>query len=122
MTSVTLVSALSTVSVGFGISLSDISVTAVATFAQLNGAESLGLAKLDLAVLGELQAGDEGRGDGRSPSRRIGEARRKEGFERLPVDGNAQHPRQTLRRVLHREELHRLDLVCIGVLRSHLCA
>ena len=46
------------------------------TFTQMDGAETLGLAQLDLAVLGELQARHEGRGDRRASLGGIGEARR----------------------------------------------
>jgi hypothetical protein len=92
------------------------------TFTQMDRAESFGLAQLDLSVLGQLQPRHEGRGDRRAAPGGIGEAGRKEGFERLPVDGDAKHLAQTLRRLLDREELHRRDLVGVGVLGLHLMA
>ncbi len=38
----------------------------------------------------------------------------------MPVDGDAQHAAQPLRRFLDREELHGLDLIGVGILGPHL--
>src|ERR1700722_5842415 len=101
----------------FSESASDISLPLLGPFTQIDRAEALGLSQFHRTILGKLQGRHEGRAQGRAAARRIGEAGRQEGFERLPVDGDAQHAAQPLGRFLDREELRGLDLMGVGALR-----